>query len=96
MNGRKKYPTRTNNTRDTQPLRPIKGLRKVSIERRPEHLQAGEYMELPLLRARGFAARTTTSMLPKAGTEFPVILRRGIITVWFANVEGKFQVRRYV
>ena len=92
----KKYPTRRNNTRDTQPLRPVTGLRKVSIDRRPEHLQAGEYMELPIRRARGFAARVTTHMLPRAGTEFPVTLRRGIVTVWFANVGGKFQVRRYV
>lgn len=77
-----------------QKIRSLRGMKKVSLDRRVEHLQVNEYMVFPLRRAQNFAKRLTIGKLPRPQTEIPVQLHGGT-TVWLVSINGTYQVRRY-
>ncbi len=69
-------------------------LKKVDFKRKPQDLRPGEYMIVPIQRARTFIARWKPGMnLPRKGHELPVPLPT--MKIWLANSHGKFELRRY-
>lgn len=69
-------------------------LKKVDYKRKPQDLRPGEYMIMPIQRARNFIARWKPGMnLPSQGRELPIICRG--CKLWLVNCRGKFELRRY-
>lgn len=69
-------------------------LNKVDYKRKPQDLQPGEYMIMPLSRVRTFIARWKPGMnLPTKGFELPIVCRG--CKLWLVNCHDKFEIRRY-